>query len=456
MDARAPSSHRAAVDRARLREDDQRRARDAAQPPASGRATASAGCSTNARCLSEGVDVPTLDGVAFIDPRRSQVDVVQAVGRAIRKAEDKTVGTIVIPVFVDDDGRSRGGARASASSTASGRSCRALRDHDDVLADELDELRRELGRRGTIGGRPGQIVLDLPTGVGADFARAFDAKVVEATTASWEFWFGLLLRHIELGGSGAPATEYVDERGFKVGAWVRRQRFMGRVNALGPERVELLEALPGWTWDAKEESWRQHLASLKAFVASKGRLPRRGETEEALWVNEMRSSYREGALPQDRIATLEAIPGWSWHRHQTSWDEQFAVLSSYAQREGQALPLVDCVEEGAPIGKWASKQRHAYVKGQLSTERRARLESLPGWAWDANDARWYSHYYAMAAFAAREGHSQPKRRWIENGLKIGGWAGDQRRAHRKGQLSADRIARLGALPGWTWDARDRS
>ena len=44
---------------------------------------------SNARCLGEGVDVPSLDGVAFIDPKRSQIDIVQAVGRAIRKSEDK-------------------------------------------------------------------------------------------------------------------------------------------------------------------------------------------------------------------------------------------------------------------------------------------------------------------------------------------------------------------------------
>ena len=62
------------------------------------------GLLANARCLAEGVDVPTLDGVAFIDPRRSEVDIVQAVGRAIRKSADKTVGTIVIPVFIDTDG----------------------------------------------------------------------------------------------------------------------------------------------------------------------------------------------------------------------------------------------------------------------------------------------------------------------------------------------------------------
>jgi predicted helicase len=79
------------------------------------------GVLANACCLTEGVDVPTLDGVAFIDPRRSQVDVVQAVGRAIRRAEDKLRGTIVIPVLVmDSDDPSRRWSRAS--STASGRS----------------------------------------------------------------------------------------------------------------------------------------------------------------------------------------------------------------------------------------------------------------------------------------------------------------------------------------------
>ena len=48
------------------------------------------GLLSNARCLGEGVDVPSLDGVAFIDPRRSTIDIIQAVGRAIRKAPGKT------------------------------------------------------------------------------------------------------------------------------------------------------------------------------------------------------------------------------------------------------------------------------------------------------------------------------------------------------------------------------
>ena len=58
------------------------------------------GLLANARCLAEGVDVPAIDGVCFVDPRRSAIDITQAVGRAIRRSEEKTHGTAVIPVFV--------------------------------------------------------------------------------------------------------------------------------------------------------------------------------------------------------------------------------------------------------------------------------------------------------------------------------------------------------------------
>ena len=60
------------------------------------------GILSNCACLGEGVDVPVLDGVAFIDPKRSMVDIIQAVGRVIRKAAGKQIGTIVIPVFIDE------------------------------------------------------------------------------------------------------------------------------------------------------------------------------------------------------------------------------------------------------------------------------------------------------------------------------------------------------------------
>src|SRR5205823_12656009 len=58
---------------------------------------------TNARCLTEGIDVPAVDMVAFIDPRHSKVDIAQATGRAMRKlsGSDKKVGYVVVPLFLE-------------------------------------------------------------------------------------------------------------------------------------------------------------------------------------------------------------------------------------------------------------------------------------------------------------------------------------------------------------------
>ena len=58
---------------------------------------------TNARCLTEGVDVPAIDAVLFADPRQSKIDIVQAAGRAMRRFEGKKLGYIIVPVIIDED-----------------------------------------------------------------------------------------------------------------------------------------------------------------------------------------------------------------------------------------------------------------------------------------------------------------------------------------------------------------
>ena len=55
---------------------------------------------SNARCLSEGVDVPALDAILFMHPRKSQIDVVQSVGRVMRRAPGKQMGYVILPIGV--------------------------------------------------------------------------------------------------------------------------------------------------------------------------------------------------------------------------------------------------------------------------------------------------------------------------------------------------------------------
>ena len=95
---------------------------------------------TNARCLTEGVDLPSLDGFLFMHPRKSQIEVVQAVGRVMRKAEGKEMGYIILPVVVAP------GATAAALLDDNERwrkvwqMLNAIRSHDEGFDAELNRI----------------------------------------------------------------------------------------------------------------------------------------------------------------------------------------------------------------------------------------------------------------------------------------------------------------------------
>ncbi len=89
---------------------------------------------SNARCLTEGIDVPALDAVIFLDPKQSQIDVIQAVGRVMRRAEHKQVGYVILPVVVPS-GASLLDDRVLSGSDfkAVWKVLKALRSHDERL-----------------------------------------------------------------------------------------------------------------------------------------------------------------------------------------------------------------------------------------------------------------------------------------------------------------------------------
>lgn len=86
---------------------------------------------SNARCLSEGVDVPALDAVIFLTPRNSIVDVVQSVGRVMRKAEGKKYGYIILPIGIPADMTPEEALKDNDKYKVVWQVLQALRAHDD-------------------------------------------------------------------------------------------------------------------------------------------------------------------------------------------------------------------------------------------------------------------------------------------------------------------------------------
>ena len=95
---------------------------------------------SNARCLSEGVDVPALDGVVFMNPRKSVVDVVQAVGRVMRKSPGKEFGYVILPVAIPAGVDINDGMEHNEYFKVVWQVLNALRSHDPQLASEINKL----------------------------------------------------------------------------------------------------------------------------------------------------------------------------------------------------------------------------------------------------------------------------------------------------------------------------
>ncbi|MFT4149543.1 MAG: DEAD/DEAH box helicase family protein [Paracoccaceae bacterium] len=100
---------------------------------------------SNARCLSEGIDVPALDSVVFFDTRESIVDIVQSVGRVMRKAQGKKYGYIILPVCMPSKNVAdyNGYIESDPQFRSIWKVIKALRAHDDSLVDEA-EFRRKI------------------------------------------------------------------------------------------------------------------------------------------------------------------------------------------------------------------------------------------------------------------------------------------------------------------------
>ncbi len=95
---------------------------------------------SNVRCLSEGVDVPALDAVLFLTPRNSQIDVVQSVGRVMRKAEGKKRGYVILPVVIPAGVEPHDALNDNLTYRVVWQVLQALRSHDDRFDAMINKL----------------------------------------------------------------------------------------------------------------------------------------------------------------------------------------------------------------------------------------------------------------------------------------------------------------------------
>lgn len=424
---------------------------------------------SSARCLSAGIDIPAVDGVLFADPKNSDVDVIQSVGRALRTTPGKRVGLVMIPVCVpaglDDDSALSTGAFAAVW-----RILRGLRSMDRRLAAELEMISRQPSRRGVPDGswRDPRVHFDVPSI--ADPARLY-ARVVDFVSPAWDSTLREVLQF------AAEHGHVRIRRSTRLGEWCERQRRAYRSGMLAPERAGRLSALPGWAWDPAAQRWLEQWAQVLAVADECGQLtvddpqtaqralhrpePKSRVNTIGRWCAAQRQLARRGELGSWQLCKLDEIPGWS--REAISAEDANAVdlLGEYVAWKGDANPPADLIEDDVPLGQWLNTVRGRRATGHLGQPLLDEVTIVcpssedGALRWYRGARLWLLGLEALRQFVAREGHCRPPYSHVEQlsdfPLPLYDWCTRQRHLYRRGQLIAARACKLETVEGWQWE-----
>jgi len=404
---------------------------------------------TNAKCLTEGIDVPAVDMVAFVDPRHSKIDIAQAVGRAMRKPRggDKTVGYIVVPIFAEDNSeQSLEKAIKSEDFDDVAIILNSLLEQDQELVDIVSELKQAKGCGEVFNPQRLKDKIEvIGPMIGLDeLTRSIYVESVDRLGESWDEWYGRLVKFKQREGHCLVPKNHL-ENGFRLGVWVSNQRSLKSI--LSDERLSRLNKLD-FVWNSLIESWKIGFDSLLKFKQREGHclVPQKHiENEYRLgqWVSVQRGE--KSTLSEEFLSRLNEL-GFVWDPLNEQWEQGFKSLLNFKQREGHFLVPYNHLENEFRLGQWVSIQRRE--KSTLSDERLSRLNEL-GFVWNSLNEKWEQGFSLLSAFKQREGHCLVPKNHLENEFRLGQWSNDQR--WNKSTLSEERLSRLNEL-GFVWDS----
>ncbi|MDH6108012.1 hypothetical protein P3T36_007668 [Kitasatospora sp. MAP12-15] len=344
------------------------------------------------KVLSEGVDTFDCDAVFFADVRGSMVDLVQAVGRALRmRPGSGKIATIVVPVLL---GAGERGDQLLTSRAYDGLSkiLMALRSHDAAAIERLampqSETRPprepkhagEPEERRSAAGEAQQLQFSTQRDP-AVIAAFIRTRVLEPERAEFRRGLEELLAYREKFGDVKVPYAYRAPSGHRPGVWVADQRRYRAANVLDAERVALLDEL-GMVWSVFDTAFTCNLTAVAGYAAEHGHAC---PPNEAVWggrpvgtiMKNLRTAQRRtetlqrraeageegldwaGALTADRKAALDAIdPAWcpTWS---VEWQRNFTLAWRHIQ-DGGTLAGAEpggIVAQGENLAAWGRAQQ---------------------------------------------------------------------------------------------------
>jgi superfamily II DNA or RNA helicase len=411
---------------------------------------------TNARCLTEGVDVPAVDMVVFVDPRHSKIDIAQAVGRAMRKPRggNKKVGYIVVPIYAGDaDEFSIDAAIKDEAFDDVSLVLNSLLEQDNELVEIIRDLKEAKGRGDIFSLKQIEEKVEVigPFVDLQSLASSIFLEIAERLGSSWDEFFGALCTFKKREKHCRVPQGWIEGK-LNLGTWVAAQRLLLAKNRLLDLRKDRLDQID-FVWDPFEQAWEIGFTHLDSFLQREGHclVPSNFiENSFALgtWVAWNRREAKKGALSRSRFDRLNDL-NFVWDPKLDRWEAAFQSLQKYVQTERDCAVPKEYFVDGINLGGWVSEQRKAYKKGYLSADKKQRLDAL-GFIWNTLDHRWNFFFKELCKFKNEHKHCLVPDNYIQGGENLGVWVSIQRIEYGKGTLLQLRKDLLNDL-GFVWD-----
>nr|PPQ62045.1 helicase [Streptomyces sp. QL37] len=402
---------------------------------------------SNVRVLTEGVDIPAIDAVVFAAARKSVIDSIQSIGRALRQQPGQgKKATLVLPVYLPDASSTHDVLRTSEFSGL-WNILQALRAHDDTFLDRV-----AMPHRNGSSGRPARTVhYHLPERA-LEIALALGLEVTLPPTGDWDEAYASATRYREQYGHLDVPFNYRDPDGYAVGEWIANQRLRHTMGRLDDDQRHSLDA-EGMLWSIPDDDFTRMLHHAHAWAIEHGHLAApldatHGGHPVGRWLNDCRRKAKAGRLAADHEESLTAIDPW-WNPppgFTIAWRRLYAYAKTHVEAHGTGhIPNAYKTSDGTPLGQWINRQRNHFY--ELHPEQ-ARLlldlhlapavEGIYHGERDSDRSREFRiHLEAAAKYLAREGNLLVPAGHVETlrgghiTVKLGNWIRKARKAPQR-------------------------
>jgi len=465
------------------------------------------GIVANARCLTEGVDVPTIDLIYFCDPKNSKVSIVQAAGRALRKDRTgkKTLGYIVVPIFhkLEDD-IEKAVDRSVFKNVI--QVIRSLCDHDERLQAEINDIAFKKGKKNknskiefSFSNDETERIIKL-VGFKEKLKTSLFNQIIEKTNDSWDLRYRELKEYHNANGNSDVPARYENRA---LGTWCVAQRVRFKAGKLSAIEIKKLENLD-FNFKPRGDNFKYFTNTLVKFKSKYGHcdvpiysddFPKLGKL-----VNRYRHIYKKGVKRPDGSIYLKYIGklikediqklnglGFKWQVRRRNWFNFYNEAKEHYELNGNLKGLqkdnnslyrwlynqqkklnklpkdkiekLNIIDINSFINKSEKKNHSSKKEKTINIQQKldfSNIEEIKEPSLDKKPVKnksWDEYYIQLIDYKIKNGDTYVSRN-SKNYKGLGYWVYKQRLEFEKNKLNENRIAKLNEI-GFDFNIKGR-